>query len=248
MRNFVASFVLVFVSLIAASCVDRQRTPGVETTLAGSSQAAPSLPAACQGQQPARENLMNGGSQLLAVKCSCTQNNRQYIWYNAVLVGSDPGSYCPPNFPVFEEPVGQESSNVALPPPVVTNALAPVASLPPLPLPSASAVPPVPPTAKSAPVPVQQAIFAKDVHYECRNGVAQRDYFMVIEHQGHRTEQAIQQQCVGAGIECLTEEADQKNPEKPPCVCPEGQHTKKINAKWNTWACEADKASKSPSK
>jgi len=241
-RNFVTTFVLVFVSVIATSCINQQRNPGVETDLAGSSQDVASLPAACQGQQPTRENLMNGGQQLLAVKCSCAQGNRQYIWYNAVLAGSDPADYCHPNFPIFEEPVGQESGNIALPPPVVTNAPAPVASLPPLPQPSASVVPPVPPTAKAAPV-VQQAISFKDVHYECRNGVAQRDYYMVIEHQGHRTEQAIQQQCVGEGFECLTEEADQKNPEKPPCACPEGKHGEKINKQFNTWACKANKVS-----
>lgn len=232
MKNFIAIAVCLFVfPLIATGCVNRQRNPaGVETDIAGSSQAVPSLPAACQGQQPTRENLMNGGSQLLAVKCSCAQNNRQYIWYNAVLMGSDPSDYCHPNFPVFEEPVGQNSGDVPLP--VLSSSPAP-----PPPLPTASA-------AKSAEPLAKQAIYAKEVKYECHNGVAQRDYFLVIENRGHRTEQAIHQQCVGAGIECLTDEADQKNPEKPPCACPEAMHPEKISKQFNTWSCKASQPTK----
>lgn len=231
MRNVIAVFAVSGMVILASCAGNRsQGTHSSAMVMTGNEAYVTELPAEC-ANTPTQENIMNDG-QVMMVKCSCNQSGRLAEWYNTVNPQIDPADYChaPSNGLVFRSNMTVAvsttvASSSVLPPPPPVNA-------PPAPTASASAPPP-------EQTPPGNSLKVSDLKYRCNGTVAEREYKTVEEHAGSRTTTAISQQCVGEGLVCLTDPAQQRDTSQPPCGCADGLRLTILSGQHRTWGCQS---------
>lgn len=251
--------IFVLATLVAAGCIKRQSrnvfSEEQVSTETYESSVYTQIQTVCAGQSP-EERLMTSA----VIECSCVQNGRRYMWYNAVLPGGDPSANCRPANLVFDcklNPDGicehpgllpmPESSMIEQPNPSMSAPQAPpsaAVTVPPthwVPPATSASPPPAKPPAKKP--PAQIATETRELNYECTAGSsAIRNYVIVTGRNGVTSAVSVQQQCVGPSTVCLTKVTDKADTAKPPCTCSGGQAPKILSKDLNTWSCDEDKA------
>ncbi len=227
MKYTIVSTGLVSLAILASCAGNRnQGTYSSATAVAGTeAYASTDLPAECAGSLPGQENIMNDGGTII-MHCYCDQGGRRAEWYNVITPQLDPANYChaPFNGLVFRANLEETA-----PPAPTTSSSTPHPAMP-----ATSATPP------PEQVPPDNSLKVSDLKYRCSSdGVAERTYKMAEERAGSRTTLAISQQCVGQGLTCLTDPAQQRDTSQPPCGCTDGLRLTVLSGQHRTWGCQS---------